>query len=108
MFVELAKDCVRMCHMLKAVNEESDMHNFCGSSMNRISDLGRYIDLSRHIYRLLTGNIRIMRHIESMVSERAHCAHDTREYLSESTKECVIAWQTEMWEILRVFDVCDS
>lgn len=43
-----------------------------------------------------------MRHIKSALGERANCPRDLLEYYHPgSTKEYLVAWQTEMWEILR-------
>jgi hypothetical protein len=39
------------------------------------------------------------------VSAHANCARDLWEHHSAPTKECLIAWQTRIWEILRFFDV---
>lgn len=48
---------------------------------------------------------RIVRNIESVVSECSNHGHGSPEYHPGPTKEYLIAWRTEMWEILRVFDV---
>ena len=50
-------------------------------------------------------DIRIVRHIESIVSERADCASALRERHPGSPEECLSTWLTEMWEILETLDV---
>jgi len=43
--VELTRECVRTCHVLKSVAEGSDADNFSGSpSAKRVEDLGRCVD----------------------------------------------------------------
>ena len=43
-FVELARDCVRACHVLKTMTEGRDADNLSGSSERRIEQIG---DLGR-------------------------------------------------------------
>lgn len=104
-FVELVRVCVRACHLLKAVTEGRDVDNLSSPSKKGIEDLGRHVDPSQQFLLLTTSDIRIVCHIEFVVSERASCGHDLPEDHPEFTKECFIAWQMEMWEILRLFDV---
>ena len=106
--MELARDCVRACHVLKTMTEGKDADNLSGLSQRRaeqIEDLGRCVNPDRLSLLKITSDTRIVRHIESVVSERAKCGHGSLEHHPEPTKECLIAWQMEMWEILRVFDV---
>jgi len=104
-FVELAKELVRMCHVLKSVTEGMDVDNFGGSSEKRIEDLGRCVDPTKSSLQNVTSGIRIVRCIESVVGERAGCAHESREHHPESTEKRLIALRTEMLEILRILDV---
>ncbi|KAF9643932.1 kinase-like protein [Thelephora ganbajun] len=76
-FVELAKLCVRTCHILQAVTEGRDFDNLSGHIRQQVEDL--------------EGTIR---HIESTVRERADWC--TRKY--------IIAWREELCEKLSVFD----
>ena len=41
--MELAKDCVRMCHVLKTVAEGNDVDSSSSSRKNQIEDLGRCV-----------------------------------------------------------------
>jgi len=44
-FVELAKDCVRACHVLKSMKEGTDVDNVNGGpSEERLEDLGRCVN----------------------------------------------------------------
>ena len=43
-FVELAKTCVKTCHVLKTVTNGRDIDNSSGPSKRRIEDLGRCVD----------------------------------------------------------------
>lgn len=43
-FVELAKTCIRACHMLKAATEGRGVENLNGPSKKGIEDLGRYVN----------------------------------------------------------------
>ncbi|KAF9643933.1 kinase-like protein [Thelephora ganbajun] len=86
-FVELAKLCVRTCHVLQTVIEGRDFDDLSGLIRRQIGDLGRTI-----------------RHIESVVRERADCVHNLRESYPECTRECIIVWREELLEMLRVFD----
>jgi len=43
-FVELAKTCVRTCHVLRKVTDERDADSLSGPSRRQIEDLGRCVD----------------------------------------------------------------
>ncbi|KAF9642586.1 kinase-like protein [Thelephora ganbajun] len=86
-FTELAKLCIRTCHVLQTVTEGRDFDDLSGLIRRQIEDLGRNIH-----------------HIESAVRERADCAHDLRECHPRCTRECIIAWREELLEMLRVFE----
>jgi len=102
-FVELAKDCARTCHVLNTVTEESGTDDLSDLSNERIEDLGRCVNLAQSALPTMTGDIRIVHQIESVVRERASCACDSREHRPGPTRECLIAWRMGM---LSVFDVC--
>ena len=46
-FVELAKTCVRTCHVLKTMTDGRDIDSFNGPSRRQIEDLGRCVDPAR-------------------------------------------------------------
>ena len=95
-----------MCHALKTVAKGRDADNLSSSSKDQIEDLGRCVDPAQPTLALtITADVRIMRNIESAVSERANCARDLRGYHLGPTEECLIVWKMEMWETLRAFDV---
>jgi len=105
-FVELTRECVRTCHVLKSVTEGSDVDDFGGSSENRIEDLGRWVNQAQSTPPAITSlNIRIIRRIEFFVKERANHPRDLRERRPESTEQYLIVWRTKMLDILRAFDV---
>ena len=104
-FVELAKDCVRTCHVLKSVTEGKDANNFSGSDEKRIEDLERCVNPAQSSLQNVTSGIRIMHQTKSLVSQRAGCARDSQERHPEPIEKRLIAWRMEMLEILRVFDV---
>ena len=106
--MELAKDCVRVCHVLKSVIEGMDADNLSGPSKKRVEDLGRCVNTAQPSPLSVTSSVRIVCNIESVVSERVDHPHDLRERHLDSTEERLITSRTEMWEILRVFDVCGS
>ncbi|KAF9642627.1 hypothetical protein BDM02DRAFT_2008189 [Thelephora ganbajun] len=87
-FVELAKLCVKACHVLQAVTEGRDFDDLSGHIRQQIEDLERTI-----------------RHIESAVRERADCVYDLQECHPGCTRECIIVWREELSEMLRVFEV---
>ena len=43
-FVELAKTCVRTCHVLKTVTDGRDIDSLSDPSRRWIEDLGGYVD----------------------------------------------------------------
>jgi len=43
-FVELAKTCVRTCHVLKTVVDGRDIDSLSDPSKRQIEDLGGYVD----------------------------------------------------------------
>ena len=99
--MELAKDCIRTCHVLKSVTEGSG-----GGPDNRgVEDLGRCVNRTKSALPTITSDTRIIRHIEFVVRERADHPRDLQENHPESTEERLIVWRTKMLEILRVFDV---
>ena len=104
-FTELARDCVRTCHVLKTVTEGRDVDNLSGLSEKQIEDLGRCVTPDRLFLLKIMSDNRIIRHIESVVSECWNWhGHRSQEYPGH-IKECLIAGRTEMWQILRTFDV---
>jgi hypothetical protein len=104
-YVELAKWCARACHVLKTATNGRSVDSLSDSSKKRAEDLGRCVDLVNSFLPIITSDTRTIRHIESVVRERASCALDLQEHYSGSTRECLVAWQAEMREILRFFDV---
>ena len=46
-FVELAKDCVRACHILNTVTEDSDVDNLGDLNNEWIEDLRRCVNLAQ-------------------------------------------------------------
>ena len=107
-FVELARACAKACYVLKTVTEGRGIDNLSGLSrkqIEKIGDLGRCVNPTLPFPLTIMSDNRVVRHIESAVSERANCDHDSPEHHPGPTKECLIAWQTEMWAILGLFDV---
>jgi len=100
-FVELARDCARTCHVLETVAEGSGVDDLSDPSRKQIENFGRCVDPAQPTLPTLTRCIRIIRHFESIVTERANCAGDLREHHPWPTMECLIVWRAEM---LRVFD----
>ena len=97
-FVELAKACVRACHVLKAMTEREDACNLNSTGTRRVEDLGRCDNPTQHF---------LLRHIESAISERADCWYGLQEHHPEPTEECLIARRMEKWEMLGVLEVRD-
>ena len=107
-FVELVKDCIRTCHVLKSVTEGSDVDDLSGGlndSEKGVEDLGRCVNQIKPTLPTITSDPRIVSRIDFVVRERANHPRYLREQHSESTEESLIAWRMEMLEILRVFDV---
>ena len=103
--LELARACVRTCHVLIAVTKGRDANGLSDASEKQIEDLGRCVKPVQPSPPTVTSDIRIVRHIESVVNERANCGRNLRGSHLESTEECLIALRSEMLEILRVLDV---
>ena len=55
----------------------------------------------------MTNDIRTMRNIESIVSERRNSAYDLQERHSGSTEEYLVACRTELQTVLRTLNVRD-
>ena len=106
--VELAKYCARTCHVLKDVTRGRDTDSLNGPSDNVLEDLERYAHLAPFSPPTITSDIRIMRKIESMISERWNSVHGLREHHSDPTEECILAMRTELLEILRILSIHDS
>ena len=104
-YVELAKYCTRACHVLKTATEGRSVGSLSDSSKKQTEDLERCVDPVSSFLLIITSVTRTIRHIESVVCERASCAPDLREHYPGPTRECLVAWQAEMQEILRFFDV---
>ena len=104
-YVELAKCCARACHVLKTATEGRSVDSLSDFSKKLAEDLGRCVDLANSFIPIITSDTRTIRHIESVVSERANCACDLREHHPGSTYECLVAWQAEMRGILGFFNV---
>ena len=104
-YVELAKYCTGACHVLKTATEGRDMGSLSGPRKEQIEDLGRCVVPAKPSPLVIMSDIRIVRHIESVVSQHANCARNLQEYHPGPTKECLVAWRAEMREILGFFDV---
>lgn len=105
--VELAKYCARTCHALNGVTQGRDVESLSSHIKRAIEDLGRYVNLVHSLLPAITGDARTMRNIESAVSEHRNGPHGLREQCPGPTKECLIAWRTELWETLRILGVRD-
>ena len=101
--MELAQDCARTCHVLSSVTEGRVADNLSGPCRKRIEDLGRCAHPPKPALLTVTRDTRVVRNIESAVRAR-----DLQGYRLGSADERLIALQTEMREILRVFDVRGS
>ena len=76
-----------------------------GPSRKQIEDLERCVDPAQPSFLTITNDIRVIHLIQSVVSERANSANDLRVHHTGSAEECLAARRTEMWEMLRFFDV---
>ena len=103
--VELAKYCARACHVLKDVTQGRDVDSLSGPSRKAIEDLERYVDLLHHSLSTITNDIRTMRNIESVASERRNRVHDLPECHPGSTDDYLIRQRMGLREILRILDV---
>ena len=106
--MELAEDCVRMCHVLKSVTEGRDTDDFDDPSKKWIEDLGRFVNPAQPSPLSVTSDIRVVCNIKSVVNEWADHPHGLREHHPDSTEERLVTSRAEMWGILRSFDVCGS
>ena len=97
-----------MCHVLRSMTEGRDADNLGGPNKKQIEDLGRCVNPAQPSLLNVTRDIRIVHHIESAVVQRANCDRDLREHHPGSSKERLMAWRAEAWNILGVFDVHDS
>ena len=105
--VELAKCCARTCHVLKDVTQGKDTNILSGSSRKAIEDLGRYVDPAHRSLSMMMSDIRTMRNIKSVVSERRNDIHDPQERHSGSANEFLVTQRKELRGILRILNVCD-
>ena len=106
--VELAKHCTKTCHMLKDVAHGRGADSLRGSSQKAIEDFGRYADPAHHSLSTITNDIRTMRNIDSVVSERRNGPNDSRERHFRSSDEYLIRQKTELREILRILGVREN
>ena len=106
LFMDVAKSCVRTCHVLKTMTEGTGVDDLSGPS-KEIEALERCADPGRFFLLTMTSDARTVRHIESTIREHADCARDLCEDHPGSATECLAAWRTEMLEKLRALDVCD-
>jgi hypothetical protein len=104
-YVELAKWCTRACHVLKTATDGRSVDSLTDSSKKQADNLGRCVHPVNSFLPIITSDTRTIRHIESVVCERASCAPALREHYPGPTQECIATWQTETQEILRFFDV---
>ena len=105
--VKLAKYCARTCHVLKDVTNGRNMDSLSDPIRNAIEDLGRCVDITRSPLSMITTVIRTMRNIESMINERRNRSHDSGEHRPDSAEDCLMC-RIELWETLRILDVCDD
>lgn len=93
--------------MLKNVAQGKNADDLSGPSEKAIEGLERYVNPAHPSLPTMTSIIRIMRNIESMVSERQNGGHDFWEHHPDSTEELLAAWRRELREMLRTLDVRD-
>ena len=93
--------------MLKEVTQGRDVDSLSGPSRKAIEDLERYVDLLHHSLSTITNDIRTMRNIESVVSERRDGVHGLPECHPGFTDDYLIRRRTELQKILRILDVRD-
>ena len=103
--VELAKDCIRACHVLNRATEGRDLDDLSGPRRKQIEDLERCVDPAQPSLLTITNDIRVIHCIQCVVSERTNSANDLRGYHTGFAEEYLITRRTEMLEMLRVFDV---
>ena len=105
--IELAETCAIKCQVLKSRTEGRDTDDMGSPYPNeKIEDLGRCVDPAQSSLLPMTSGIRTVRHIESVITERANCAQDSRGHHTGFTDERLIAWMTKIRETLKAFDVC--
>ena len=106
--VELTRTCVRACHVLKTATDGRNVEGLSDPSQSQIEDFGRCVNLMQHPPLMITNDIRTVRHIESTIRERTNCNGNLRKTHPESIEECLLGWQAEMLEGLRILDVRGS
>ena len=97
-----------MCHVLGSMAEGTDADTLGGPSKKQIEDLGRCVNPAQPSLLNVTSDLRVVHRIESAVVQRANCDPDLREHHPGSTKDRLMTWRAEAWNILGVFDVRDS
>lgn len=105
LFVDLARICVKTCHVLKMLTDGRDVDELSGPDEKQIEVLERCADPVQPSPLIMMGDIRTVRSIESAVRERGSCVRDSRGYYPGPTNECVIAWRVTLREALNIFDV---
>jgi len=100
-FVELAKYCVRTCHVLKTATEKRGVGSLSEAMGKAIESLEKYVVPAHPSLQIITSNTRAMRCIESKVRE---CALDAN--YSQERHPDPILWKMEIDGILGVLDVC--
>ena len=103
-FVELARLCSRVCHVLDAMTQGRELDRLGDLSL-QIEDFRRCVDIARFFLPTITSHTRTVRDIESAVRGQAECDSGLQQDLSSSTVKCITAWRAELSEILSVFDV---
>jgi len=107
-FVELAKCCVRACHVLKTTTEGRGMDSLSGPVKKATESLEKYVIPARLSLSIITSEIRTIRYIESNLkaSDSALGVNHLRECHPGSNGACLILWKMEIQKILGIFDVC--
>ena len=97
LLVDVAKSCVKTCHVLKTATEGRDVDGLSGPNQE-IEKLERCAGSGRFSLLTMTSDTRTVRHIESAIREHADCAQDLCEDHPGSAIECLAAWRAEMLE----------
>ena len=107
-FVELAKYCVRVCHVLRTATEGRGMDGLSGPAKNAVEGLEKYVVPAQPSLWIITCDIRTVHSIETnmKICKRAPGANYLQERHPGSTGAFPILWKMEIQRILGIFDVC--
>ena len=105
-FVELARRCSKMCHVLETTAKEEDFSGLSELLEKALESLEKYVSLGQSFLLVMTSNARALCHIESKIPDRVPGAYYPLEHCCGTIEVSPTLWVAELQSVLEIIGVC--